>query len=167
MEIPCCSGPSCSVGIAMKFCTWHDSCAVMACAKFSSDMMPYNGVTLKPIFHQIWIMMEKSFVKCVPGLQITQSKVLHIIQPWNYSVIKCMLPAVIIAFHSLQIFCQKLIILYWDFMLYASSETVYIYVSWYHIYVSKLHQYWFILWRQQRRAVFPVIFHRKAQSSNI
>ena len=25
----------------------------MACAKFYSDMIPYDGVTLEPIFHQI------------------------------------------------------------------------------------------------------------------
>ena len=30
----------------------------MACAKFCSNMISYNGVSLKPIFHQIWIMME-------------------------------------------------------------------------------------------------------------
>ena len=35
----------------------------MACAKFCSDIIPYNGVTLKPIFHRIWIMMEKLFMK--------------------------------------------------------------------------------------------------------
>ena len=26
-------------------------------------MMPYNGVTLKPIFHRMWITMEKWLVK--------------------------------------------------------------------------------------------------------
>ena len=61
------SHPSCSEVIAIKFCTWHDSCIVVACAKFCSDMIPYNGVTLKPIFHQIWITMGKFFVKWVPG----------------------------------------------------------------------------------------------------
>ena len=34
----------------MRFCTWYDSCAVVACAKFCSDMMSYYGVTLKPYF---------------------------------------------------------------------------------------------------------------------
>ena len=63
MEILFCSHPSCNEVIAMKFCTGHDSCAVVGCAKFCSDMMSYNGVTLKPIFHPIWITMEKSFVK--------------------------------------------------------------------------------------------------------
>ena len=43
------SYPSCRDVIAMKFCTWHDSCAVMPCAKFCSDITPCDGVTLKPI----------------------------------------------------------------------------------------------------------------------
>ena len=50
MKISFCSYSCCSEVITMKFCTWHDSCAVVACAKFYSDMIPYNGVTLKPIF---------------------------------------------------------------------------------------------------------------------
>ena len=33
--------------------------AVMACVRFVSDMMPYYEVTLNPIFHWIWITMEK------------------------------------------------------------------------------------------------------------
>ena len=61
MEISFCSHPCCSEGIAMKFFTW------MTCAKFCSDIMPYNGVILKLIFHQILITMEKSFVKWAPG----------------------------------------------------------------------------------------------------
>ena len=59
MEILFCSHPSCSEVIAMKFCTWHDSSAVVACSEFSSDVITCNGVTLKPNVHQIWIMMEK------------------------------------------------------------------------------------------------------------
>ena len=47
----------------MKLCTWHDSCAVVACEKFCNDIIPCNGVTLKPIFHRISFTMEKSFVK--------------------------------------------------------------------------------------------------------
>ena len=68
MEISCCAHPSCVEVIATKFCTWHDSWAVVPCAKFNSDILPYNEVTVKIIFHQIWIMMEKSFVKWAPGL---------------------------------------------------------------------------------------------------
>ena len=60
------SAPSCTELIAVKFCTWHDSCTVMACAKFCSDIIPYNGVTLKPMFYQIWITMEKIFCEMVP-----------------------------------------------------------------------------------------------------
>ena len=50
----------------MKLCKKHDSCAVVTCAKFCIYMIPYNGVTLTQIFHQIWIMMEKSSVKWAP-----------------------------------------------------------------------------------------------------
>ena len=32
--------PSYSEMITMKFCIWHDSCAVMACAKLLNDMIP-------------------------------------------------------------------------------------------------------------------------------
>ena len=46
-----------SMKISWKCCTWHDSCAVVACAKFCSDMVYYNWVKLKPIFNQIWITM--------------------------------------------------------------------------------------------------------------
>ena len=45
--------------IAMTFCTWHDSCAVGAVAKFHRDMMPYGGVTPKSIFNWIWITITK------------------------------------------------------------------------------------------------------------
>ena len=41
--------------IAMKFCTLHDSCAVVPHAKFCSNMISYCGVTLKPIFNSFWI----------------------------------------------------------------------------------------------------------------
>ena len=60
MEISFCSHPSCSEMIAMEFCTWQDSCAVMACAKFCSDVIPYNRVTLKQIFYRIWITIWKN-----------------------------------------------------------------------------------------------------------
>ena len=38
MEISFCSYPSCKEMIAMKFCTWHDSFADMACAKFCNNI---------------------------------------------------------------------------------------------------------------------------------
>ena len=68
MEISFCSHPSCSEVISVEFCTWQESCAVVASVKFCSCMIPYTSVTLKPIFHQIWITIEKSFVKWPPGL---------------------------------------------------------------------------------------------------
>ena len=57
MEISFSFHLNCSKVIAIKFCTWHDSCAVVASEK-CRNMTPYNGVTLKPIFHRICIMME-------------------------------------------------------------------------------------------------------------
>ena len=45
MEISFCSHPSCIGVIATQFCTWHESCAIVACVKFCSDMIPYTGFT--------------------------------------------------------------------------------------------------------------------------
>ena len=53
--------------IAMKFCSWHHSSAVVAYAKFWSDMMNNNRFTLKHILRRIWIPMVKPFVKWDPG----------------------------------------------------------------------------------------------------
>ena len=50
-----------------NFCTCHDSCAVVACAKFYSGMIHYSGGTLKPIFNRIWITMKKKTVCKMPG----------------------------------------------------------------------------------------------------
>ena len=47
--------PSCSEVIAIRFCTWHDSCAVVACEKLCNDMIPINGFILESIFHRIWM----------------------------------------------------------------------------------------------------------------
>ena len=57
METSFCPHPSCSEVIAMKFCT-----AVF----FFADSIQCNGITLKIIFHNIWITVEKSFVKWAP-----------------------------------------------------------------------------------------------------
>ena len=67
MEISLCFHPWCSIVITMKFCTWHNNYVVMVCAKFCSDIVPCNDVTIKPIFHRIWITMEKSSLKWAPG----------------------------------------------------------------------------------------------------
>ena len=67
-EISFRSHPSYSEMITMKFCTGHCSYAVMPWAKFCSDM---NGVTLKPIFHQIWINLNGKIV-CEMGLWLMQ-----------------------------------------------------------------------------------------------
>ena len=53
--------------IATKFCTWHDSCAVVACAKICGNLPVSNGITARRDFHQIWITSKKSLVKRAPG----------------------------------------------------------------------------------------------------
>ena len=63
MKISFYAHPLCNAVIAMKFCTWHDSCAIVACAKFCNDTKPIYGVTLKPNCPRIWIMMENLLAK--------------------------------------------------------------------------------------------------------
>ena len=58
MEISFCSRRIFMKVFTMKFRTWHDSCTVVACVKFCRDMVPSDGVTVRSIFHWIWITME-------------------------------------------------------------------------------------------------------------
>ena len=67
MEISFCSHPNVNIVIATIFGTWHDSWAVVRGAKFCSDMITSNWIRAKWNFHQIWIVIEKSLVKWVPG----------------------------------------------------------------------------------------------------
>ena len=47
---------------AMKFCTWHDSCVVVACINFCRDMTPCNGFTPKPLFQVMrWVKVKCSY----------------------------------------------------------------------------------------------------------
>ena len=66
MEISFCSRPNTNKVIATIFGTWHDSWAVVACAKFCCDVIISNWIRAKWNFHHIWIVMEKSLVKWVP-----------------------------------------------------------------------------------------------------
>ena len=68
MEISFCSHPNTNKVIATIFGTWHDSWAVVACAKFCCDVIISNWIRAKWNFHHIWIVMEKSLVKWVPAL---------------------------------------------------------------------------------------------------
>ena len=43
---------------AIKFCTCHDSTAVMACAKFDSDHFNTSGMSTVLNFYWIWIVMD-------------------------------------------------------------------------------------------------------------
>ena len=69
MEISFCSRPKPNEVIATRFCTWRDSCAVVACAKFCCDMIISNWITAKCICHRIWIVMEIS----LPGSRLTKT----------------------------------------------------------------------------------------------
>ena len=55
--------------IATKFCTWHDNCAVVACATICCDLVASNGITARWSFHRIWIAGKKSLVKRAPERQ--------------------------------------------------------------------------------------------------
>ena len=60
--------------IATKFCTWHDSCAVVACAKICCDLIASNVIT-RWSFHRIWNAGKKSLVKRAPvwnGLHLAE-----------------------------------------------------------------------------------------------
>ena len=57
--------------IATNFCTWHDSCAVVACAKHCCDLMAINGITARQSFHGIWIAGKRSLVERAPGWKMT------------------------------------------------------------------------------------------------
>ena len=70
MEISFCSHPNTNKVIATIFGTWHDSWAVVACAKFCCDVIISNWIRAKWNFHHIWIVMEKSLVKWVPDFNV-------------------------------------------------------------------------------------------------
>ena len=59
--------------ITTKFCTWHDSCAVIPCVKFCCDMIINNLITAKWNFRRILIVMENLLVKWGMGLNVSQS----------------------------------------------------------------------------------------------
>ena len=45
-----------------KFCTWHDSCAVVACAKLCCDPIASIWITAIRSLHRIWIAGKKWLV---------------------------------------------------------------------------------------------------------
>ena len=66
--------------IAIKYCSWHDSCAVVACAKICCDLIASNGITARRSFHRIWIAGKKSLVKRAPeSTQFLQAGSGHIL----------------------------------------------------------------------------------------
>ena len=70
MEISICSHLDSNTVIAAKLCAWHDSCAVVACAKICWDLMPNNRITARQTFE---FRAKKILVKWAPGL--TQGRI--------------------------------------------------------------------------------------------
>ena len=62
MEILFHSNLDSNIVIATKLCTWHDSCAVMACAKICCHLMASNGIMARRSFHRICISGKKLLV---------------------------------------------------------------------------------------------------------
>ena len=54
--------------IATKFCTWHDSCAVVAFAIICRDLIASNGITAIRSFHRIWIPDKKNVREMGPRI---------------------------------------------------------------------------------------------------
>ena len=72
--------------IATKFGTWHDSWAVVPCAKVCSDHIISTWMRAKWNFHHIWIVMEKLLVKWAPGhsMVLCKTAVTPLITHWSY-----------------------------------------------------------------------------------
>ena len=67
IEISFYSHPNSSKVMATKFVTWHDSCAVLACAKFFCHLVTSDWITARRNFHQIWIVSKLLLVKQAPN----------------------------------------------------------------------------------------------------
>ena len=78
MEISFHSQLNSNTVIATKFCTWHDSCAVVPCAKICYDLMASNGIMARPRFHWIKIAGKKTLMKWAPvllGIMLSERKI--------------------------------------------------------------------------------------------
>ena len=64
-----CSNPNSNAVITTKFCTWHDSGAVVSCVKIRSDLIARKQIIAKGTLHRILDMSEKSLVKWVSGTE--------------------------------------------------------------------------------------------------
>ena len=58
MDISFCSNLNCTTTISTNFCTCHNSCTVVACAKVCSDLMPRNRIAVYN-FGWIWAVKQK------------------------------------------------------------------------------------------------------------
>ena len=56
------------------FCILHNSCAVMTCAKFCSDLTVMRGISVKLNFDWIWITVKKLLAKMGPRVHFCQNQ---------------------------------------------------------------------------------------------
>ena len=61
-----CSHPNSNKVITTKFCTCHDSCAVVACAKVWCDIMTRHGITTKQKFPSNLHCDDKTVTEMIP-----------------------------------------------------------------------------------------------------
>ena len=76
MEISFLSHLDSNAVIATTFCTWHDSCAAVACAKSCCDLMASNEIMARQRFHWIGIAGKIKLVKRAPGPRISCTNIL-------------------------------------------------------------------------------------------
>ena len=78
MEISLHSHLESNIVIATKFCTWYDSCAVVACAKICRDLVASNGIAAIRSFHRIWIAGKKTLEKRAPAAKMNSKYTVNI-----------------------------------------------------------------------------------------
>ena len=89
-----CSHPNAKNVIITKFCTCHNSCAVVAHAKVCSDQIANDEIMAKNIFHQIWFMMEKLSVKWARKLVLKYQQIKYHIYKTSFKYIYCALQTI-------------------------------------------------------------------------
>ena len=70
--------------IATKFCTWHDSCAVVACTKICCDLMASNGIMARRSLYLIWIAGKKNVSEMGPRTQEVSRSTYATDRQWNF-----------------------------------------------------------------------------------
>ena len=59
-----CCNPKSNEVIGTRFCTWHNSTAVVTCVKICTEPHVYNLITGHCNFHHVWIFRGISWLRC-------------------------------------------------------------------------------------------------------